>query len=43
MNTVVVLMQTIDDELPAVRVIVYPVITFKEKVRFKWSCKIFAQ
>jgi hypothetical protein len=39
MNSVMVLMQTIADELPALRVIVYPVITFKEKVRLNGTVK----
>jgi acetyl esterase/lipase len=43
MNIAVVLLQTVDDQLPALGVIVYPVVTFKEKVRFKCDWKIFTQ
>jgi hypothetical protein len=31
MDILMVLMQTINDALPAIRVIVYPVVTFREK------------
>jgi hypothetical protein len=35
MDIAVVLTQTNDDALPAIRIVVYPVITFKEKLSFK--------
>jgi hypothetical protein len=35
MDILVVVMQTIDDELPALRIVVYSVVTFEGKLRFK--------